>query len=535
VSGTLTLGAGNTAVRRMFVKSSSQWTQRTLTVGTIATLADVDFQDIVAAGASGTWTGTRIGDCKNNSNITFTTAKTVYLSSTSGVSVGWEGTCWATSSNGTPSLNNFPLAQDTITIDDAGTTAGNGFRTGSTVTLSSSWNIGTLTSTRVAAYNFSQGNQDPEIYGNVTLSSGITFVGSGSPTLQFSGYGNTQTITTNGKTILQSNITVNSPGGTVRLLDALTLSFTATSSGATFFLTAGTLDLNGFTLTPIAFSSTGSGIRTIAFGSTGKIVTAGGAGTSQTVFTTSTVTNLTVTGSANVECFLTSGYNNTATTRTITPGGAATEANSFNISLTGGGVDTVAITNTSNFRDLNTSGHGTGGILSLGNTFTSYGNLVLGTGTTFTTSNPTGHIKFASTSGTKTITTNGVAFNKALTFEGIGGTWAVQDPLSISSGTVTLTDGTLKLKSGAINDISTFATTGTNQKFLQSTTPGTQTTLRTANTGLNDTLTFDYLTLQDINANTSPDTTIYYAGLNSTSNGNVTGWTFTRGDFLQMF
>ena len=124
--------------------------------------------------------------------------------------------------------------------------------------------------------------------------------------------------------------------------------------------------------------------------------------------------------------------------------------------------------------------------------------------------------------------------NKALTFSGVGGTWEVQNALSISSGTVTLSNGTLKLKSGAINDISTFVTSGTTQKFLQSTTPGTQTTLRTANTGLNDTLTFDYLTLQDINANTSPDTTIYYAGLNSISNGNVTGWTFTRGEFLQM-
>jgi hypothetical protein len=535
VTGTLTLGSPNNGSRRLLVRSDTLGTQRTLTVGTCAAMSDIDFRDIVAAGASSPWSGTRIGDCKNNSGITFTAAKTVYLSSVSGANTNWSGTCWANTTGGTPGVFNFPLPQDTAIIDNSGATTGNGLRTGFTLTLEDDWNLGTVTSTRTSAYNLSQGAQDPQIYGNLTLSSGITFVGTTTPSLTFLGQNSTQTITSNGKTILQNAITVNSPGGTVRLLDALTQSFSATSTGATFTLTSGTLDLNGFTLTAVAFNSTGSVARTIAYGSTGKIVTTGGAGASQTVFTTSTSTNLTVTGSANVECFLTSGYSNTSTIRTISPGTSISEANSFNISLTGGGVDTVLIANTSNFKDFSTAGHGTGGVLFLGTTFTSYGNLVLGTGTTLTIPVATNHISFASTSGTKTITTNGVALNKALTFNGVGGTWEIQNALSISSGTVTLTNGTLKLKSGAINDISTFATTGINQKFLQSTTPGTQTTLRTANTGLNDTLTFDYLTLQDINANTSPDTTIYYAGLNSTSNGNVTGWTFTRGDFLHMF
>jgi hypothetical protein len=539
VSGTLTFGTTNTAVRRMSVQSSTQWTQRTLTVGTIATLSDIDFQDIVAAGASGTWSGTRIADCKNNSNITFTTAKTVYLSSTSGANTNWSGICWANTSNGTPDVVNFPLAQDTAIIDDAGTTAGNGLRTGYTITFNSNWNIGTLTSTRAAAYTFSQGNQDPQIFGNLTLSSGLTFVGLTSPTIQFAGYGNTQTITTNGKTIRQQNIAVNSPGGTVRLLDALTLTFTPTSTSSSFTLTAGTLDLNGFTLTPNSFTSTGSVARTLAFGSTGKIVTTGGAASgSQTVFTTSTSTNLTVTGSANVECYLPSSYLGTTGIRTIAPGLAGgSETNVLNISITGGGVDTVVISDTGKFRDLNTSGQGAGGALSLGGTFTSYGNVVLGTGTTVTVSSLAG-ITYASTSGTKTITTNGVSFPKDFTFDGIGGTWEIQDALTYQACALTLVNGTVKLKSGTIYDFLSVATSGTNQKYLQSITPGANTTIRiysVYSTGLNDTLTFNYLTLQDINANTTPDTTIWYAGANSISNGNVTGWTFTRGEFLQMF
>ena len=449
VTGTLTLGSPNVAGRRFFVRSDTLGTQRTLTVGTCAAMSDIDFRDIVAAGASSPWSGTRIGDCKNNSGITFTAAKTVYLSSVSGANTNWNATCWANTTGGTPDAFNFPLPQDTAIIDNSGATTGNGLRTGFTLTLDDNWNLGTVTSTRTSAYNLSQGAQDPQIYGNLTLSSGITFVGTTTPSLTFHGQNSTQTITSNGKTILQNAITVNSPGGTVRLLDALTQSFSATSTSATFTLTSGTLDLNGFTLTAVAFNSSGSAVRTLAYGSTGKIVTTGGAGASQTVFTVSTSTNLTVTGSANVECFLTSGYSNTLTIRSVSGGGTLPESNAINFYITGGGVDQVSIANVIVIKDFSTVGHGVGGILFLGSSTTSYGNLTLGTGTTFVTSNPASAITFASTSGTKTITTNGVAINKALTFNGVGGTWQLANDLvsNTTSAGITLTAGTLNLNS----------------------------------------------------------------------------------------
>jgi hypothetical protein len=80
----------------------------------------------------------------------------------------------------------------------------------------------------------------------------------------------------------------------------------------------------------------------------------------------------------------------------------------------------------------------------------------------------------------------------------------------------------------------------TQRLILQSSTPGVNATIAKS-AATNDTITFDWLTLQDISATSAANspyaanTTIWYAGPNSISAGNVAGWTFTRGDFLQMF
>jgi hypothetical protein len=519
VTGTLTLGTTNTAVRRYFVRSSTIGTQRTLTTATLATLSDVDFRDIVAAGAFGTWSGTRIGDCKNNSNITFTAAKTVYLSSTAGANTNWTGICWANTTGGTPDVVNIPLAQDTAIIDDSGATTGNGLRTGFTLTYNSNFAIGTLTSTRTAAYIFSQSNQTPTVYGNLTLSSGITFSVATSPTWTFAGQGTTQTITTAGKIIYATNVTVNSPSGTVRLLDAFTQAIPTTAIAATFTLTSGTLDLNGFTLTTLAFNSSASNARTLAYGSTGKIVTTGGAGTSQTVFTTATTTNLTVTGSANNECFLTPSYSNTTTIRTISPGASLSEANSMNFYLTGGGVDTVLITNGHVFKDLNTSGHGANGVLSLSATNTSYGNLLLGTGTTVISSTPTSAITFASTSGTKTITTNDVSLDKSLTFSAAAGTWQLANNLTsnFSNTTVTLSGGILNLNNRVLTT-GLFNSSGTGVRTL---TSGTGTITLTGN---NATI-WNTGTATNLTYTTTPNVTSTYSGSTGTRGFSTAGST----------
>jgi hypothetical protein len=63
VSGTLTLGATNTSIRRIQVISNTIGIQRSITLnGTLATLADVDFRDTIVLGSAGTWSGTRLGN-----------------------------------------------------------------------------------------------------------------------------------------------------------------------------------------------------------------------------------------------------------------------------------------------------------------------------------------------------------------------------------------------------------------------------------------------------------------------------------------
>jgi hypothetical protein len=438
ISGTLTLSNGATSNRRMFVRSDIIGTSRTLTVATLAALVDVDFRDIVAAGASGTWSGTRLGDCKNNSNITFAAPKTVYFSSSAGASANWIGAVWATSSGGSDfSTNNFPLAQDTIYIDNAGATTGDGLRTDGVITFSANWNIGNLISTRTAAYSLNQGNNDPTVYGDFTLSSGISFTVLTSPTWTFSGQGITQNITTAGKTMTFTNVFVDSPGGTVKLLDSWTSAIPSGATAATFSLTAGTLDINGFTLTANAFGNSNNNTRTLAFGTTGKIVLAGNSGT---VYSSASDTGLSVTGTSPLVQFTYSGGTGS---RNITMSGL-TESQSISVEFLNNATDTVVIQGTSGaYRNIDFTNFN--GTVTTANSPRVYGNLTLGTNV-LTNAFAGTSLNFASTSGTKTITSNGIAFDVSIGFIGVGGTWQLVGNLTNgSTRTVTLTNGTLDL------------------------------------------------------------------------------------------
>ena len=480
---TLTLSSGASAVTRTFVASSSLGTQRTLTVGTLTAISDVDFRDIVAAGASAAspWTGTRLGNCKNNSNITFGAGVTKYWSTVNGASASWSGTAWATSSGGVPALNNFPLAQDTVIIDDSGATTGNGLRNGGVVTIDTSWQMGTLNfSNRTVPFGWTQGNSDPILYGDVTLTTAMTMITvTGTPSWTFANQGTVQAVNSAGVTLRLSNLSINSPGGGVSLTTntAVDLSpIVAPGVTGTVTLTAGTLTLNNNTLTSVTFAA-GSGTNTLAFG-TGNITVIG----TGTIFTGSTTT--TVTGTPQVIC-----TNSSATARTISPG-VVTEANSISFRITAG-TGTFSLTTTHAVRNL--SGAAGSGVLT-----------------------------FAATSGTKTIDTAGVAFDRPFTFNGVGGTWQLQSALTLgSTRTLTLTNGTLKLKAGTTNTVGAFATSGTNQKFLQSDTPGSQATLSQA-TG---TVSVSYLTIQD-SAATGGATWLAYVGNLNIDAGNNTGWVF---------
>jgi hypothetical protein len=486
VNGTLILGSANTATRRISVRSDTVGIQRTITVnGTLGALSDVDFKDIAVAGTVSTpLAGTRIGDCGGNANVTFNASKTVYRVGTG----NWSAAQWSLSSGGSVDADNFPLAQDAM-VFDANTTSG-------THTINTLWDLGTLDCSAVtSAVTIASGTQTPTFYGNITLDSDITLTGTGILTL--AGQGSTQTITSSGTTFPQP-LVIESPSGTVLLSDNLTVTNTVT-------LAQGELDVNDQTLTANVFSSSNSDTRSIDFG-TGKIVLKG----TGTVWTTATITGLTIAGTPVVDV-----DNNTATATTVTTG-ALSETNAISFNYISG---TYTLTDANSvYRNLDFTGFA--GIVP-NSIRTLFGGLTLEGGATNSAGgNAT---TFAATSGTHQITTDGVTVDYPLVFNGNGGTFEFQDALTQgSTRAFTITNGTVELLAGATSTVGSFSTTGVDQKVLQSTTPGVQATLSQAS----GTVDVSYLTIRDINA-TGGATWNAFTSSGNVDDGNNTGWDFS--------
>lgn len=317
VNGTFTC-AGSSAIARGFVLSNTIGTTRTITAAAISA-NDCDFRDITIAGAAAGASPTRAGDCGGNSGITFPAAKTVYRV---GTNTTWAGSSsWATTSGGTGSNDNFPLAQDTAVINED---------TALTGTLGlQSFNIGTLdASARTTGITLDH-NAAANRYGSYSLGSGVTIAGTS--TQSFSGRG-TMVFTSAGKTITFP-ITVNAPGGTFQLGDAYSASNTIT-------LTRGTFDANDYNVTASPFISNNSNTRTITMGS--GLWTLSGTGI---VWELATTTNLTFNkDTANILL-----SNTTTAGRTFAGGGL-----SYNKLTIGGatGTSICAITGTNSFTEL---------------------------------------------------------------------------------------------------------------------------------------------------------------------------------------
>jgi hypothetical protein len=357
---------------------------------------------------------------------------------------------------------------------------------------------------RSTAFNWTQGSTDPVIYGSVTLSASMTMTTvTGTPTWTFSGAGLTQTVDTAGITLRLSNFIIDSPSGTVSLARDTVLALSGTTTG-TATLTQGTLALNTYTFTMVQFSSTNTNTRTLAFG-TGNIALTGNAAT---IWTTATVTGLTVSGTPVVNA----SYSGATGTRTITFG-ALSEANSISLNVSAG-TDIVALTATGGFKNLVFTGFA-GTLTNTARTI--YGNLTLVSGMTLTAgANAT---TFAATSNTKTITTATKTIDFPLTFSGLGGTFAFQDALTQgATRAFTITNGTVQLRASATSTVGSFVTSGSTLKYLQSTTPGTQATISQAS----GTVTATYLSVKD-SAATGGATWNALAATNVDA-GNNTGW-----------
>lgn len=344
------------------------------------------------------------------------------------------------------------------------------------------------------------------IYGSLKASTGMTVVSSAN-TMTFAATSGTKTINTAG-VVFDRPFTFNGVGGTFQLTAALT-------SGATrsCALTNGTLDLAGYTLTTGLFNSNNSNVRTIAFGSTGKIVLTG---TGATIWTNAAGTGFTYTGTSRIEA---PGPATTGT-RIFNPStfSSSTEATALSFYITGGS-DTVAFLST-NRRVDNMDFTGFSGTFA-NSRQTVHGNYTISTG--MTVGAGTDATTFASTSGTKTITTNGKTLDFPVTFDGVGGTWSFADALTQGAGKAfTITNGAVQLRAGATSTVGAFATSGATQKYLQSTTPGSQATLSQAS----GTVSSSYLSIRDINATGGAVWQAYTTNQNVDA-GNNDGWDFS--------
>jgi hypothetical protein len=319
INGTLTV-PGTNGDRRLFVRSDTIGTSRTLTCAA-ESLTDVDFRDIVVAGAGSPFTGTRLGDCGGNTNITFDAGVDKYWNLAAGGN--WNATAWALSSGGSVAAANFPLAQDTVIIENTG------LNTSATITINIAYNIGTLnTSTRTNAMTLASGTINPIFYGNFTYGSGVTPTGTG--TYTFSNR-STKTLNSGGKTFPQI-ININAPSGGIQLLtNNLSVSTSAT-------LTQGTLNLNGLSFT-VPSLATATGTKNITFNGGTLTISSSGA----TAFNNAAPTGFTTTaGTGTGTISMTS-----ASAKTFVGGGSV-----YNCTLNQGGAGTLTITGANTFNDI---------------------------------------------------------------------------------------------------------------------------------------------------------------------------------------
>ena len=211
----------------------------------------------------------------------------------------------------------------------------------------------------------------------------------------------------------------------------LTSTGTVVSTG-TYTFSAGTLTLGAnATLTTGAFSTTTTSTRSIAFGTSSTIVVTG---TGSAWTATQTSGFFTYTGTSNIRFT----YNGAAA-MTVNATGSTT-AQALNMYFTAG-TYSLTLSTGSVFNDLDFTGFG-GTYAQAATNATVFGNLVFSS--TMSTTTTSGIITMGATSGTRTITTNGITLSTGITFNGVGGTFQLSDNFSQSATAIFgITNGTI--------------------------------------------------------------------------------------------
>lgn len=258
--------------KRLFIKSSVNWTPRTLTVATVA-LQQVDIQDITWAWAWN-WNLSGItgnsGNCGGNTGITFTTPGTSYFKTAASASVS-STTVWFTTS-GWSTAARVPLPQDTAIFDVNSVTL-----TGKIITLDlprmgtvdMTWLINSPTLTSAVSVSF---------FWNYRLS---TWVGSYQGTSVFTFEWRWSYTIKSAAKVWSRNIVIDCVSGSYQLEDA----FDNTGNNDITHTSWG-FDMNSQNVTIWTFTSSNSNVRSITCG-TGNTISI------KTNWNLSTVTNLT--------------------------------------------------------------------------------------------------------------------------------------------------------------------------------------------------------------------------------------------------
>jgi hypothetical protein len=296
-------------------------------------LTHADFRSITFAGAAAPVSGTRLGNCRNNSGITFPANKTVFWRGTGSGTWGaaFPGN-WSFTSGGLADETAFPLAQDTAIFPAAIYP-----NAGATVTVNADYNIGTIDMSLRTANSMTLAiNTLPSVYGNWI--NGILTTMSGTGFIFFDGTGEAQTITSAGRTFTQA-FSINVASGSVTLLDSLTIN--NASNGIT--LNSGTFNVNGFNVTMLSGANmqaaSGTDARTLALGTGLWTVAASGVSAWNTGGT-----GFTATGTGTIRL-------NSASSKTF--GGNSSSYSG--ITLDQGGAGTLAITGSNTFGNITNS------------------------------------------------------------------------------------------------------------------------------------------------------------------------------------
>lgn len=232
--GTVSITGASVTNRAYVTSNALNATPRTINVplGALVTVTNVDFQDIVAAGLFGTWSGTSVGDAGGNSGITFDASVAQTLASTG--TINWSTATWTT---------RIPLPQDDVTLPSLGS---------ATTITADMPRMGRSIDMTNFNRSVSFASTPNSFFGSWTFGAGGTYTG----TMDLTAFGRGNfTITSNGKQFPQG-IFITASGGTYTLADTF-------SSAGNLQLPVGTFNVVGKTISAVNYFSAAANTRAL--------------------------------------------------------------------------------------------------------------------------------------------------------------------------------------------------------------------------------------------------------------------------------